>query len=470
MEGLLLFLFFGSAPLANAQDSTRAFTMEDFFAQVIAHHPVVKQANLLSEKARQEIRMARGVLDPSVNAKIYHKELNGENYYTLWDNALRVPVWYGVDLKAGFERSSGINVNGENITPPQGLSYVGISVPLGQGLFIDERRSTIRQALLLSNLAEADKVKTINKLLLEAAKAYWDWAYAYQKWQLYRQGYELALFRLEAIKERVVQGDMAAIDSVEARVETLNRQVMASQAQVEYQNTTLDVSNYLWREQNTPLEITPYVVPSLAGTETTPIGADSLRVLVNAARTNHPDLVKIGTKLRQLDIERQFVADKFKPKLNLEYNLLGKGFAFDGKINNGSYLSNNYKFGLSFSYPLFLRNERGKFQLTKLKILESELDLQQTNREIVNRINVAYNDWIALEMQIRMQEQMVVNTQRLRDGEQQKFENGESSVFLINTREMSMITNLVKLFELRTKYAKNKAMLQWSAGQFSPVR
>ncbi len=38
----------------------------------------------------------------------------------------------------------------------------------------------------------------------------------------------------------------------------------------------------------------------------------------------------------------------------------------------GTYLSNNYKLGLSFQYPLLLR-ERSKLQLNQLKRREAEL-------------------------------------------------------------------------------------------------
>jgi outer membrane protein TolC len=463
----LLTLFLVYPASATTTDTTRTFTLEDFFVQIVAHHPIARQIGLLSQKARQEIRLARGVLDPTLEAKYYHKELGGQNYYTLWDNTLRVPVWFGTDVKVGFERNSGINVNGENITPPQGLGYVGLSLPLGQGLIIDQRRATIRQALLLADLAEADRVKAINKLLLEAAKSYWDWAYAYQKLQLHRQGYDLAAFRLQATKERVIQGDLAAIDSVEALMETQNREVLVSQSLLEYQNAGLVLSNFLWREDNTPLELSSDIIPSFQGTELTPLPGDSLQQLINLANDRHPDLLKLRVKGRQLDVERQFLADKLKPKLNLEYNLIGKGITFDGISQNGNYFANNYKLGVSFAYPLLLRNERGKLQLNKLKITENNLDQQQTNREIVNSIAAAYNEWLAFEEQIRLQQQLVENTERMRNGEQARFESGESSLFLINTREMSLINSQIKLYELRTKYAKNKAMLQWSAGSLA---
>ncbi|AKQ46449.1 hypothetical protein TH63_13760 [Rufibacter radiotolerans] len=460
---LLGWLLVMGSQVARANDSTRVFPIDDFMRQIALHHPVARQAHQLSDQARQEIRMARGAFDPTANVKFYNKELSGKNYYTLWDNVLKVPLWVG-EVKAGYERNSGINVNGENITPPEGLNYIGISVPIGQGLLIDERRATLLQARQAQDLAEAERVKIINKLLFEAAKAYWDWAYSYQRWVLFQQGYQLANTRLQAVKERVVQGDLAAIDSVEALIEAQNRLALMRQAQVEAQNAALVASNFLWREDNTPIEITPAVIPSLIGTNPEPLSATDLATLITTARENHPEVTKLQIKVRQLDIERRFAQDKFKPKMNLEYNLIGAGGSLGRSWPTNEYLSNNYKFGASFGFPLFLRQERGKLQLTRLKINATQLELQQTNRETLNQIQAAYNERQQLEEQILLQEQIIANSSLMREGEQQRFENGESSVFLVNTREMSLLNQQVKLYELKAKYGKAKYYLQWAAG------
>ena len=71
----------------------------------------------------------------------------------------------------------------------------------------------------------------------------------------------------------------------------------------------------------------------------------------------------------------------------------------------------------------------------------------------------------ALEEQIRLQEQMVENAETLRNGEVVRFENGESSLFLVNAREVKLMESQLKLYALRAKYAKAKTMLYWSAGE-----
>lgn len=464
--GLIGFLFFILilTPKKSQADSLQVVTLTELYSQIRMHHPVARQANLLPQQARQELRMARGAFDPQVNSYYARKEFKNQQYYKNWNSLVKVPLWFGADLKAGYEQNQGAFVNPEEKTPASGLTYAGISLPIGQGWLIDQRRATLRQAQLLTTAAEADRIKILNKLLLEAAKDYWDWAFAYQRYQLYQTAYDLALVRYRGVTERAKLGDLAAIDTVEAKLEVINRQMLAQQAQTDYQNGRLVVSNYLWRNDQTPVELISAAVPVLTAADLAIISPDSLQQLLQTAPQNHPEILKLDNKYKQFEIEKRLAADKFKPKLNLDYNFLRQDFGSPVENISTNFLANNYKIGLSFSYPLLLRSERGKLQLTNLKLTDTKLALTQTQRSIATSLLTAYNDLQLLLTQIQTQETLITQADILRNGEQIRFENGESSLFLVNTREMSLINQRLKLWELKIKYAKNQALLYWSAG------
>ncbi|MFN8712751.1 MAG: TolC family protein [Bacteroidota bacterium] len=449
---------------APAADTARVMLLGDFYGLILDRHPIVKQAATFSEAAKAELRMSRGLLDPKLSSTVGEKQLESSRYYTMWDNTLKVPTWVGVDVKAGFESNTGQYVSSDIRTPSSGLWYAGISVPLGQGLIIDERRNVIRQAQLLPVLAEAEQLKQVNKLLLQATKDYWDWYTAWNRMQLLNDGYNLAYNRFQAVKSRAEQGDLPSIDTVEALIAVQDRDNQRIQAEADYSNAMLKVSNYLWREDGTPLELTPLVLPSPGGTEISRLAVDSLNNLVIAARQRHPEIIKLDVKRDQLAVERRYQADKLKPKLNFEYNMLAKEATGFGMAVTDNYYANNYKYGLTFSYSLFLRQERGKLKLTEIKQQQVAFDRQQAEREITNEINQVYNNWLALEKQLLLQQQQVINAGLLRDGEQRRFDAGESSFFLVNTRETALISAQIKLFEMQAKYAKVKAELYWAAG------
>jgi outer membrane protein TolC len=317
-------------------------------------------------------------------------------------------------------------------------------------------------------LAEAERIAALNKLLLSAVKEYWNWTLAYERRRLLQGNFELADIRYRAVRERVRLGDLAAIDSVEALTELQNRRAQLIQGEVEWQNATLILSNFLWDEQQRPRELPATVRPQPlpAASAWTAVPSVPLEQLVEQARQQHPDLLKARAKLEQLGVERRLYQNKLLPKLSVDYNLLLTGQPFNAETGYGPdpLYSNNYKLGVSFAYPLFLRQERGKLQVTQLKIRETNLGLDQTSRDIATAVRATANDQRALSEQLRVQEQVVQNAERLRNGEQIRFENGESSVFLLNSRDASLLSARTKLAELQAKYAQTLAGLRFAAG------
>jgi outer membrane protein TolC len=451
--------------LATAQraDSLRLFTYADYLDLVVKNHPIVRQAALLPEEARAELMQARGALDPKLASNFDRKYFQETEYYTRWESELKIPTWTGIDLQAGYDRGVGRYVSRENFTPDAGLVYAGLSVPLAQNLLIDARRATIRQARLFVNLRDAERVSQLNKTLLAAAKAYWDWYFSYQQFRLLTEGYQLADARYRATARRAVLGDVAPIDSVEAQITAQDRLVQLEQATLDWQNARLALSNFLWTAANQPAELPEGTIPG--GVSFRAIDDNDLQTLVNQTRAQHPDLLKIDFKLRQLDVEQRFRRNQLLPVLNVKYNFLREPM-YRGPNGDGmAWLTNDYKLGAEFAFPLFLRKERGKVWQTRVKIEQTAFDRQQTGRDLLNGVYQAYNEVKTIERQIRVQESAVTNQRRLLQAEQQKFELGESSIFLVNTRETKLIELNVKLEDLRAKYEKALAQLAYAAGQ-----
>ena len=463
---LVLLLSAGRAG-AQAPDSA-ALPHAEFLALVGQFHPVARQAALNPERAQQDVRLARGAFDPTVNGKYYGKQLKGTEYFHDWETYLRIPTWFGVDVKAGWDRGTGPYVNPQEYTASGGLSYVGLSVPLGQGLLVDERRTALRVAQALTGLAEAERRAIRNKLLLSASKDYWEWALATERLRLLAANEQVASVRFAATRQRVLAGDLAAIDSVEAQAELQNRQSQRVAARVQSQNATLVVSSYLWDAQGRPRELPAAaqpqpLPPSLAWRPLTP---DSLATLTAQAQQLHPDLLKTRVKQVQLGLENRLLLNKLLPKFNVDYNLLMPGRPLESNPQpfQGGYSVNNYKLGLSLAQPILLRAERAKRQLNQIKLRDASFQLDNDQRLVGNALQTAANDWQALLEQLRLQQQATDNYQRLRDGELIRFDNGESTVFFINSREFSLLSARQKLAELQAKYAQTQAQLRYAAG------
>lgn len=450
----------------QAADTAKVFSLEDLQMQVFRYHPIIKQAALLTESAKTNVLQSLGYFDPTLKAHFGSKMFGNTEYYNNWDSELKVPLWLaGADLKVGYDRNVGTYTNPETRTNLSGLTGVGLSIPLGQGLIIDSRRNTLWQSKIMVRYAEAERVKQINSTWYAIVKDYWNWYYSDRQSKLAQEGVDLAQTRFNAVRAQVQLGDKAPIDSVEAYITVQERIVQVEKNRVEVQNAKLILSNHLWDRDGNPLELPPNAVPQQVAANVIRPSQAVLDTLVNQAADQHPELVKLRTKGSQLAVERSYRQEMLKPKINISGTLLSNRRSFISNVP--SYYDfnwSNYKVGLDFSFPLFLRAERGKLKEVRLKQQELDYDLQQSGREIKNNVLSAYNDLKAYEAQLAVQLQSVKNQQALLKGESNKFELGESTLFLINSRETKLIDMRIKLESMIAGYQKTLAELYYKAG------
>jgi outer membrane protein len=447
-------------------DTGAVFPVRDYYELITRNHPVLRLAALLPEEARQDIVQARGAFDPKLSTAYDRKEFANALYYDRWETGFAVPLWSGLDLKATYERNGGQYLNPEERTPPSGLVGLGVSVPLGQALLIDGRRTAVRQAQVGVLLAEADRIKLINKTLLDAAKAYWDWFLADRQYQLLTEGFVLADTRLNALRQRAALGDAALIDTTEALILVQDRQVQQQQAALDLQNARLRVTAYLWGSVGQPLDLPPTARPE----PPTAILPDEalLQALLDRAATQHPDLLKLDGKARQLSLDERLGRALLQPQIALSASLLSRSPVGPADPATAAdyyaFRMNNNKIGLDVVFPLLLRKERGKLRQIQIKQQQVIYDRQQTGRDVQNTVRAAYNSVQGLARQLSIQQQTIRQQTLLLGAEQQKFDLGESSLFLVNTRETKLIDLRLKGEELRAKARKAIAELYFAAG------
>jgi outer membrane protein TolC len=446
-----LLLFGALYHTTYAQDTLTVFSQKDLLYYLTNYHPISKQAALQIKRGENELLKTRGVFDPVLFLNLDQKQFNEQEYFNLFSGGLKVPTWYGIDFKTGYDQNKGAYLDPQNKTPLNGLFFAGVSVPIGQGLLIDKRRAAIKQAELYAQSTFAEQKLTLNNLFYEATIEYLKWVNNYSELQLYQNAADLANVRFKGIKQSFLGGDVPAIDTLEAFIQVQVREVSLNQAKLSYQNAGLDLSSYLWFENNIPLEITNKLKPpAVEQLSVEPvITMATLNAIIEKLKINHPALQLYSFKLKQLDVERRWNTEQLKPKLNLNYNLINEpvnGNTFSGISTN------NYKWGLDFSIPIFLRESRGRLNLTKIKIQETQFDVEIKTLELSNKIKSYYNELLALEQQIKLFSNATANYFTLLEAEKRKFFIGESSIFLINNRESAYVQAAIKLIELKIKY------------------
>lgn len=449
MRQLILIICFFSHTFAQDSLVISHLTLNDFLTQVKENHPIALVTQNNVEMSQRVIQLAKGAFDPKVFSGIDQKYYDGKTYYSTLSSGVKIPTRFGVNFKAMSDYNSGAFLNPENRVPENGLTYLGIEVPLGQGLFTDESRTTLKRAEIAFNQSAIEQQLTLNELLFAAGQQFIDWQKEEALLKLASEGLQLAKERLEQIKSNVALGDRAALDSVEANASYLLRKNDFLDRQLAAQNARKNISFYLWDKGVIPLELTTSISP-----EQLIVLQPKLRL--DDSLYNHPIILSYNNKLSDLSIEQRWKKDQLKPKVYINYNLLQTP---ENLISmNYSYL--NYKWGASFAMPLFLRKERAGVALSNLKIENTVLEKTNKEREIQTKLAVNLNEWNTSIAQVTVNKEIARNYQSLANAERELFEIGESSLFVINIREMNYLNAQAKYVESLAK--TNKSALKYS--------
>ena len=434
----------------------KIFTEKEFIAVIKKFHPVAKQAAINVQISEAEIVTSRSVFDPVISVDRNKKEFDGLTYYSQRNTEIKIPTWYGIDLVAGQEHITGSRLNPEETKGT--LSHLRISVPLMQNLIIDKRRATLQQAKIFRDLSEIEKNIVLNELVREALVNYWHWWKQNAEYTLVEAAISNANKRFQMIKTTHKLGERAAIDTLEAFTQIQSLQLRQNEIFTALLKSQLQVSAFLWADNNVQYDLPHDVKPDELKTEERLLLEDVL-----ASALTHPELTQYNFKLKALQIEKRLQFQQFLPAVNLKYNQLGTNLS---KTFNSAWFSNNYRFGLSVSMPLRFSEGRGEFRKAKLKMDYTTLAQLNKQVQIINRVKQFYTEWQQSTTQITLQNEIIVNTQTLLRGEETRFFNGESSLFMINAREMRAIEAQQKLIELKAKNQKALLDLKGAAGMF----
>lgn len=463
MSLLYLLLCFFYAEGVTAQDNAVAMeqvlSFEEYLGFVKTHHPLLKQAELTLQSGEANLLKARGGFDPKIEVDYDRKKFKNTEYFDQLNATFKIPTWYGIEFKANFENNTGEFLNPNLTVPDDGLYSAGVSFSLAQGFLMNERMATLKKARFFEQQSRADRDLLVNAILFEASKAYFQWLEATNEQNIYESFLENAEVRLDAVKRSVRAGDMAAIDSVEAGIALQNRQLNLEAASLKRRKAALVVSNFLWLNE-VPMELQDEVVPA----------APELAVLEetlfiegitdpNALLENHPKLVSQDAKINALRVDRSLKRNKLLPKIDLQYNFLSPEWDRVNTFNTA-----NYKAFVNFSFPLFLRKERGDAKLANLKLQEASLERISLELTLQNKITAVTTEIESLDNQNRLIGTIVGDYSTLVRAEERKFFLGESSLFLINSREQKLIDARLKGNELLVKRLTATASLYNTLG------
>ncbi len=429
--------------LAQSPD-TFVFNEARFLKQVYDFAPAVRNSGLEVDIQNQEWLEAKSAFEPKLIGGYDRKNFDNKTYYNKLDAGVKVTTPLGVKVSGGYADNDGVYLNPESNVPVQGLVYAGIEVPLGAGMFTDAERTLVKQQRLERNAASLLNTLAVNDHLLESGEAYWDWYEGVMLLNLSQEAIILAQNRLRLVTRKNTIGEAADIDTLEAFINFQNRQAFLLESTVKWEKYRNKVQNYIWMPEMTKELLAPEV--DLDYTVTLPDSFTEREIT-----RLHPLISLLDTdsliNRASLALAREF----YKPQVDLAFKLQEDG----GTVGNFDYnpQQNNY-IGLNVYMPLLLRKQRAKANQSLIKEEMIGKKKQEMIVKILNAQRTFHNNTLNLKETIDLWSVASTNYKRMLNAEQTKFTLGESSLFVVNSRELKWIAAREKYIKSYVEYRK----------------
>lgn len=428
---------------------------------------LVKSTNLQAQKAENnlpfadyQLKAAKGNFDPQLNSSFNSKQYNSKNYFNYGSAEIKQPLFSSHYLKMGYQYGQGLNLNPEFETSEAGLPYVGVEVSLLQGLIIDKRRAELKKANYYSDFYKDEQKIQLNELFYYASTTYLEGVYSKKINSIYAYFSNLAQQRLTGISELTNVGEKPAVDTIEAAIYLQGRLLEMQASEIELNKKSTEIQTLISNSEELVKDPIVYT--------------DSLDQLYLSARIaiqqflpnetiSNPLLSQYIAKQKILETELRLKRELIKPVLDVSYNFLSN----DNQPYLQGFTTNAYKWGATFSFPLYLRKARNEYKMAQIAVQNNELETINKQNQFSNKRKFIVETLKVCQEQIINAEKSVNYSNLLVEAEKLKFMNGESSLFLVNARENKWLENELKLAEYKLKYLKTILELVYTDGNLN---
>lgn len=412
----------------------RPLSLADVLASVEAHHPTIDAARARLDAAAGAHLAAEGGFDPMLSASGWVAPLG----YYQWGRAdvslsQATPFW-GARFIGGWRigreiDSGGIpDYYGNYATSEAGEVRVGVTVPLWRDGPIDSRRAGIARTERAEEAAGRDLQARVLRLRLAAAQSYYRWVADGQKAAIALELLRLAEERDRQIGARVAAGAIPAIEHLENRRAIFERRQAVIAARRTLEQRALALALYLRDEGGAPRVAPSIRVPSEVPILALPAGGED--DLVAVALEARPELARYEALTAAARVQIDLAENQIAPRIDL--SALG---SFDLGDGARQYTEPVLETWILFQLPLGMREARGRADTARadLRALEADRELQadQIRLEVRDALSAVRAAREGLELAIATAEV----AEQVARGERTRFENGATSLLIVNLRE-----------------------------------
>ncbi len=424
--------------------------------------------------------------------------------------------WQGASVQAGFDNSrQSTNNPFAGLNPyTQSRVLVGLSQPLWRNRLIDHDRAELRIRSKAIDISEADLELRVIDIVSRVELAYWDLVGARQAIHVADEGVQWAREQMARSKRLIEAGTLAPVElaGTEAELERRRDTYFASLNGVtdaENNLKTLIASGKedpIWGDAVIPTEEQAVAAPV----------EDDLQRVVDAAMQKRPELRHVALRRASNDIQKQLAADQLKPQLNMIANYTNSGLAGTvpagggenpfsqssavqaqrlnelsaraglpplpqtsfgslpgsliggyGSVLSGLFGGNYPGIQVGVSMDWSTRNSAAKATAANAAITEKRLGLERARIEqaIVAQVRSAMQALETARQRILAAEASARAAKEKLDSETRLFQVGESTSFLVLTRQNEYSDSLRRVVVSRLDFNRAVARRRQAAGE-----
>ena len=443
-------------PVSDAEEARRVIagkgklTLEIYLRAIDSNFPGLKAALDQQRIATANRLEKQGVFDPLIsNESGYTRmqntsQIGAAKYVTFNYPKLELPFRSGVRAFVQY-RYNPLSAQSPYIETGRGGEISGgVFIPLLRGFIYNEQSVAEKEAKLGEQLATQTFSLTRLDTLLKSGNVYWGWLGANEKRKVAAHILELAKLVVNISQQQEQNGDLAKIYVAEAEEDLERRNADLLQNERDFQRFSYRLSSVLFDLGGTPLPLPteqncPDTIP-----RPEEFSPDETEKQVVMALSLRPELKAIDIQAKVAELQLKLAENQLLPAANL--------VATEGHDAGFKGIGHSYRGQITFSQPLYLRTARGKIHAAKLRLAKLKKDRQAEEQRIRNEvydaisaINLAFKRFEALERQVSKAEQVYF-------GERERFQAGDSTVFLVAERERQLNEAKMRTIDAQIEY------------------
>lgn len=349
--------------------------------------------------------------------------------------ALEQRTWNGAKAYAGYKLGTGFFPTwyGYQETNEGGELHAGILQPLLRDLRIDKKRAELYKARYQRALAEPVIARHRIEFLQWAAITYWDWVAAGRRYAIAAELYRIAVDRDVILAERVRLGDVAAIDQLDNRRVLVDRQAKLIAAGRKFQAEAIKLSLFFRTPDGQPAVPPPERLPLRFPAPKAP-RPQRLSSDVRLAIELRPELREIRIQRQQAAVSLSLGRNQVLPDVSAGLNVAQDVGEPTPKGDKTPFQLNA---GLMFDMPLQRSEARGQIRTSQSKISQLTAKERFTQDKITTEVQDRLSALVAAYQALVPARESVLLNHSLEVAERKRFEFGDSSLFIVNLRELA---------------------------------